>query len=286
MWMHLIVARAFVRNHVWMLVATTLSSAIVGLLCASAFVVLNEVEQDIRNSSESIILDVVLRDSADALSVDELFMSMRRRPDVRVVEMMAPEQVWRQFQFDIGVRSEGLSEIAAMPYVVRLGLEADFVTSQHVAELSSSVRRRFANVVEAVVLPQDAIESAEKRRYDFVTVRGAMMSVLGVLCVLLSVMLGRSLRSSRHDDLSEVLGRSVGWLRFGRLAASLVIVVFGGLLAMTAVALAAPALKTPYPWIDQKQMLTGSATAIGATITIILASHSLQALVPSRQHRA
>lgn len=285
MWVHLLTARAFVRNRAWPLVASVMAVAIVGLLGAAAALVLGEVDRDIRRTAESIVLDVVVRDSADQQRLDELRRSVLRRPDVHRARVMMPEEVWSQFQSEIGVQSEGLADIAAMPQLLRVSLKAGSMSRRHVVELVSRLQSSFDDVVENVIVPQDAITDVERRRQDFTVAAWWLFGLLAAVCLLTGLVTGRMMRPPGVAERASALGRTQHWLRGGRLLAMITADAVGGLVGIGCVFVLAPWLTASFTWIDVRHVPPVSAAAIGASTGLVVLLRMVLFLWPQSRQR-
>lgn len=285
MWVHLLTARAFVRNRAWPLVASVMAVAIVGLLGAAAALVLGEVDRDIRRTTESIVLDVVVRDSADQQRLDELRRSVLRRPDVHLARVMMPEEVWSQFQSEIGVQSEGLADIAAMPQLLRVSIKAGSMSRRHVVELVSRLQSSFDDVVENVIVPQDAITDVERRRQDFTVAAWSLVGLLAAVCLLTGLVTGRMMRPPGVAERASALGRTQLWLRAGRLLAMITADAVGGLVGIGCVFMLAPLLTASFAWIDVRHAPAVSAAAIGASTGLVVLLRMVLFLWPQSRQR-
>lgn len=285
MWVHLLTARAFVRNRAWPLVASVMAVAIVGLLGAAAALVLGEVDRDIRRTTESIVLDVVVRDSADQQRLDELRRSVLRRPDVHLARVMMPEEVWSQFQSEIGVQSEGLADIAAMPQLLRVSIKAGSMSRRHVVELVSRLQSSFDDVVENVIVPQDAITDVERRRQDFTVAAWSLVGLLAAVCLLTGLVTGRMMRPPGVAERASALGRTQLWLRAGRLLAMITADAVGGLVGIGCVFMLAPLLTASFAWIDVRHVPAVSAAAIGASTGLVVLLRMVLFLWPQSRQR-
>lgn len=285
MWIQLLTARAFVRDRAWQIVASVLAIASVGMLSVAAALVLGEVDRDIRRTAESIVLDVVVRDSADQQRLDEMRRSVLRRQDVHRARVMMPEEVWSQFQSEIGVQSEGLAEIAAMPQLLRIRLKAGFLNRGHVLELVSRLRTSFDDVVENVIVPQDAITDIERRRQDFTSAAWSLIGLLACVCLLTGLVTGRMMRPPGVAERAVVLGRTQLWLRGGRLVTMIAADALGALLCVGCVFMLAPWLHASFAWIDPRHIPATSVTAIGASTCLVVLLHVVLSLWPQSRQR-
>ncbi|MBU3699615.1 MAG: hypothetical protein FGM33_06330 [Candidatus Kapabacteria bacterium] len=275
MWAHMMTARGFVRRRPWSLLARVIVIALLAVFCASVVTVLFEIERDISRTAESIVVDVVLPDSLAQSDLDDLMLSLRRRPDVGKYELMTPERVWAEFQSEIGVSSSGLSEIAAMPHILRVNLKADFVTTQHARDFAASVRRRHQGAVDDVILPMNAVVDVERRRSDLMSVTWIARAVLAALCLLFVLISTGRLDAARRVKLSAVLGPAPAWFGTGPMLAMMLADLVGGLIAVGAVFFIAPSVKLMYSWIHPERALMLS----GLTIAIVVAASMLVRLV-------
>ncbi len=285
MWIQLLTARAFVRNRAWPLAASVLSIAIVGLLSAAAALVLREVDRDIRRTAENIVLDVVMRDSADQQRIDELRRSVLRHQDVHLARVMMPEEVWSQFQSEIGVQSEGLAEIAAMPQLLRISLTAGSLSRRHVVGLVSRLQTSFDDVVENVIVPQDAITDVERRRQDFSVAAWALVGLLAGVSLLTGLVTGRMMRPPGVAERAMVLGRTQFWLRGGRLVTMIAVDALAYLLCIGCVYVLAPWLHKNFAWIDPRHVPATSAAAIGVSTCLVVVLHVVLSLWPQSRQR-
>jgi hypothetical protein len=285
MWIHLLTARAFVRNRAWQLAASVLAVAIVGLLSVTAALVLGEVDRDIRRTAESIVLDVVVRDSADQQRLDELRRSVLRRPEVHRARVMMPEEVWSQFQSEIGVQSEGLADIAAMPQLLRVRLTAGSMSRRQIVVLVSRLQSSFDDVVENVIVPYDAITDVERRRQDFTVAAWSLFGLLACACLLTGLVTGRMMRLPGVAERAAVLGRTQLWLRGGQLLTMVAADAVGGLVCIGCVFMLAPWLHTNFVWIDPHHVPAASAAAIGASTGLFVLLRIVHSLWPQSRQR-
>lgn len=233
MWSHILMARGFFRRH-WML-WTVHVLLVAGLAFVCGVFTVSKYRSDSGRtvSAEELSIDVIIRDSASSEQIAELTTMLNRRPDVRTSVHLRRQDVWRIFQSEIGVQSEGMADIAALPEVVRVHFRSEYVTLQHVNDVAGSLRRRMTDRIETVLIPTQAIVEHEQLAQE---ARNYWMYVaaIGILLVVGSaVVTGRKFRVRSHESIALRLGRSSAWFRIGPFLMLTIGTVAGVLLAST-----------------------------------------------------
>ena len=270
MWIHLVTARAFLRRHPWAALTRTVVITVLALVCGGMATVLSEIDRDISRTAESIVVDIVLPDSVAQSDVEDLMLWIGRHPHVRRAEVIEPDRVWAEFQSEIGVSSSGLSEIAAMPHLVRVGFKAQHAASRLVRDFAASVQGRHPAAVQDVVLPSSAFTDVERRRADLISaswIASAIVAVLVLLAVLLTVRRNDATHSAR---LSNVLGPAPRWFGTGAMLAAILTDVLGGVIAVAVLFIVAPFAHTSLPWISADRALNVSVMTIAAVLVVAL----------------
>lgn len=233
MWSHILMARGFFRRH-WML-WTVHVLLVAGLAFVCGVFTVSKYRSDSGHtvSAEELSIDVIIRDSASSEQIAELTTMLNRRPDVRTSVHLRRQDVWRIFQSEIGVQSEGMADIAALPEVVRVHFRSEYVTLQHVNDVAGSLRRRMTDRIETVLIPTQAIVEHE---HGAIETRNYWIYVaaIGILLVVGSaVVTGRKFRVRSHESIALRLGRSSAWFRIGPFLMLTIGTVAGVLLAST-----------------------------------------------------
>lgn len=284
-WTHMIMARGFLRLHWRGLTLQLVVTAIVVLVCSVSMAVVQGVDRDLARAAEELSLDIVLLDSVPVDRTDEMLRQLSRRPDVNRVSHLDRESVWQRFQSDIGVRSEGMAEVAALPEVVRLRLGNEYVSVHHASELARGLHRHFGSEIENVIMPSEAIAGIEQRRTDLNAVRTALLCLAVALSLALSLGTARWIVARSASPVSLRLGRTAQWARLGPTIVVMISIVVAGLIAQVAGILLAPRLSTTYPWLSEpflgRTFLQVPIVLTCAMIVQIL----LLMLVPSRKAR-
>lgn len=285
MWVHIMLARGFLRRHWigWSTYVLLISATV--LFSAIGLSIVQGVKRDIARSSEEISIDIVMRDTSAGEAATELAEQLSRRPDVLRIVPMDREAVWQSFQSDVGVRSEGMADVAALPHVVRLMLRDEFVTSRHVSETVRGLRTRLADGIETVIVPQVAVAEIEQRRNDCATISVLLISLAAAVVLSLSLGAARWLRSDATPECSRRLGRSAAWLGIGPVIVMVLGVVLGGIIAEICVVMLAPWLSLTYPWLIEPFVVRSATKAVLAMSSGMLCLQVLLALLPAPRVR-
>ena len=285
LWPQMILARGFLRLHWRGLTLQLVVTAIVVLVCSVSMAVVQGVDRDLARAAEELSLDIVLLDSVPVDRTDEMLRQLSRRPDVNRVSHLDRESVWQRFQSDIGVRSEGMAEVAALPEVVRLRLGNEYVSVHHASELARGLHRHFGSEIETVIMPSEAIAVIEQRRTDMNAVRTTLLWLAVALNLALSLGTARWIVTRSASPVSLRLGRTAHWARLGPTIVVMISTVVAGLIAQLAGILLAPRLSTTYTWLSEpflgRTFLQVPIVLTCAMIVQIL----LLMLVPSRKAR-
>lgn len=285
LWPQMILARGFLRLHWRGLTLQLVVTAIVVLVCSVSMAVVQGVDRDLARAAEELSLDIVLLDSVPVDRTDEMLRQLSRRPDVNRVSHLDRESVWQRFQSDIGVRSEGMAEVAALPEVVRLRLGNEYVSVHHASELARGLHRHFGSEIETVIMPSEAISGIEQRRTDMNAVRTTLLWLAVALNLALSLGTARWIVTRSAIPVSLRLGRTAHWARLGPTIVVMISTVVAGLIAQLAGILLAPRLSTTYTWLSEpflgRTFLQVPIVLTCAMIVQIL----LLMLVPSRKAR-
>lgn len=285
LWPQMILARGFLRLHWRGLTLQLVVTAIVVLVCSVSMAVVQGVDRDLARAAEELSLDIVLLDSVPVDRTDEMLRQLSRRPDVNRVSHLDRESVWQRFQSDIGVRSEGMAEVAALPEVVRLRLGNEYVSVHHASELARGLHRHFGSEIETVIMPSEAISGIEQRRTDMNAVRTTLLWLAVALNLALSLGTARWIVTRSASPVSLRLGRTAHWARLGPTIVVMISAVVAGLIAQLAGILLAPRLSTTYTWLSEpflgRTFLQVPIVLTCAMIVQIL----LLMLVPSRKAR-
>lgn len=233
MWSHILMARGFFRRH-WMLwTLHVLLVAGLALVCGVFTVSKYRSDSGHAVSAEALSIDVIIRDSAGSEQIAELTTMLNRRPDVQTSVHLRRQDVWRIFQSEIGVQSEGMADIAALPEVVRVHIRSEYVTLQHVNNVARSLRRRLSDRIETVLIPTQAIVEHEYRAKETRSY-WTYVAAIGILLVVSSaVVTGWRFRVRSQEAIALRLGRSSAWLRIGPFLMLTIGTVVGVLLAST-----------------------------------------------------
>ena len=282
MWVHLMLARGFVRRHMplWtlhvVLVAALALASGVGSVGGLTLLHYNAVD------AQSISIDIVIRNGVSSEQIRELVSILNRRPDVLRSTHLDRQSVWQIFQAEIGVESEGMAEIAALPEVVRVHFRSKFVTKPHVDDVARSLKRRMTDRIEAVMVPSLAIDdiAQERTKLESYLVIAAVVGALFVISIAL--LIGRCMRLRVQAVLASRIGRTASWMRIGPFLGITVGTIVGVLLACVGVWLIAPwhffyALPTP--------QTMSVVAAMSAPAFLLILVHASMVIVPSTRVR-
>lgn len=275
MWAHMIMARGFLRRN-WLgwTLQVALSCAAV-FICAIGMTLLQGVDRDLGRSAEGLSIDVLLADPLTGDRINELVRQLARRPDVCRIVHLDRDEVWQSFQSDIGVRSEGMADVAALPQVARLHLKSDYVTLRHASEMARSLRRQLPADITSIIMPSEAIADIEQRRADLYSGQIAFICIAAAICLAIAVGNARWVARRSAGPLARRLGRMPSWLRLGPTMVVVVGLVLAGLLARTIGMVMTPWLCAARPWLSEPfigHTMTQVVLAMtgGAVVVLIL----------------
>lgn len=278
MWTHILMARGFFRHH-WML-WTVHVLLVAGLATVCGVFTVSKYRSDCSHtiSAEALSIDVILRDSASSEQIAELTTMLNRRPDVLTSVHLRRQDVWRIFQSEIGVQSEGMADIAALPEVVRVHFRSDYVTVQHVNDVAGSLRRRMTDRIETVMIPTQAIIEHEHLGMEAQN-NWIYLAAVGILFVVSSaVVTGRKFRVRSHKAIALRLGRSVAWLRIGPFLMLTIGTFVGVLLASTDAWFHAA-------WLAADNSTARMLSAMAATGMLTVLVHAFHFIAPDSRTR-
>lgn len=285
MWIHLVTARGFLRRHWPLLTLHVFVAAVLSLSCGVGMAVIAGVDRDLALQTEDVSVDIVLRESVSEDQIADVASVLRRRPDIIQCVHLDRQDVWRIFQSDIGVESEGMAEIAALPQVIRLRFRNEFGTGRHVSDVVRSLRRRMPDHIETVMVPTQTIVDLERQRADL-RVSTAALGTLGVLLIVMwSIMMGNRLRSRNHIDVAKRTWRSPGWLRIGPLVGITLGTCAGCILACSGAVLLAPRLSDSYSWFGTSAVVPQMISAACLSAFLMSLIHVAMVIVPSARQR-
>lgn len=277
-WTHVILARGFLRRH-WVPTVVHISMvAGLALLCGVFAVSNYRADRGHALTAESLSIDIIIRNGVASEQITELTTILNRRPDVLRGLHLRRHDVWRIFQSEIGVQSEGMADIAALPEVVRVYFRSDYMTAKHVNAVARSMRRRMADRIETVLIPMQAI--VEHERVGVETQNNCMIMVaVGILLVVGgAAATGWKFRVRSQEAIALRLGRTVKWLRVGPFLILTVGTFVGVLLAST------------HAWFHADWLAADSSTlkmlsAMAATGLMIVLVHAILIIAPAPRNR-
>lgn len=281
MWVHLMLARGFVRRHMplWsfhvVMVAALAFATFMGVAGGLSLLHKSSFE------AESISIDIVIRDGVSSDQIGELASLLNRRPDVHSSTHLDRQSVWQIFQSEIGVESEGMAEIAALPEIVRVHFRSRFVTNQYIEDVARSLKRRMPDRIETVMVPslainEVALERMKLENYLF------LAAVVGVLFVIsLALLTGSGMRLRVQAAVASRVGRTSSWMRLGPFLGITVGTFVGVLLACVCVWLVAP--WQFYALAAQQTMSVLPAMSAPALLVILV--HAVIIIMPSTRQR-
>ncbi|MBU3678840.1 MAG: hypothetical protein FGM32_04435 [Candidatus Kapabacteria bacterium] len=281
MWVHLIMARGFVRRRLPLWTLHVILVAAIASTCCLGALLLWDADFKIGEKSEGFSIDIVLRERVSGEQTFDLVSMLNRRPDVHSCNHLDRQNVWRIFQSEIGVESEGMAEIAALPEVIRIHFRREFVTNQHIHDVARSLKRRMPDRIESVMVPTLAINDVERERRQLEN-NLFFVAISGVLFVIiLALVTGRSIRIHGQAAIASRAGRAARWMRLGPFLGMTAGTVIGLFLTCVGVLLIAP-------WLFLDLLEPYAMVAIAGTfapVLLVTLVHAFMVIVPSTRQR-
>lgn len=280
LWLHTIVARGFVRHRWKMLLAYIVLLGAASLVFSTGYALVREVEYDVVRTAEQLAFDIVILDGEPDANVEELAETLSRRPDVLTSRVLSREAVWLMFQSEIGVQSEGMAEVAALPRMIRLHMRSEYVNSRHLLSAVRGLQRRYAGHIETVLVPKASVRTVEKRRADLQTLTASALGVSLVLLLGIAIALGRSIRRRNLAQLAFIHGSSSTYLLRAPFGVFLVASILSLGLSLAGSLLVAPWLVQTFNWVRGdvvQQLLTQTTIAV---VSVPMLVHVMMSLWP------
>ena len=206
---------------------------------------------------------------------------LNRRADVSRSTYLDRENVWRIFQNEIGVESDSMAEIAALPEIIRVHFQSEFVTNRYVEDVTRSLRHSSLERIEAVMIPTLAIDDVQKERNNLKSYLALAAIVGSLLVVCIALVTGISIRVRGQEIIASRIGRAALWMRLGPFLGMSLGTITGMLLMYLGVLLVVPQLfwnrSTPNPMV--------AIAVVSAPALLVILVHAVMAIAPSIRQR-
>lgn len=286
LWLHAIVARGFLRRRFRILLTYIMVLVTVSLVFSVGHALIHEVDHDLSRTAEQLAFDIVIPDAETDAEIEELASVISRRPDVLTSNVLDREAVWMMFQSEIGVQSEGMAEVAALPRIIRMHLRAEYVTGQHVLSVVRGLQRGYAGDIETVLVPKASVLDVEKQRSDLqMLMRGILGFALAVFLAI-SFVVGRSIRRPVRAQLATMHGSTSTFLLRGPFGVLLMASLLSLGLSLSGSMLVTPWLSQTFNWVRGdvvQQLMTQTALA---SIGVAMLVHVVMAYWPLSSSRS
>ncbi|MEN9281906.1 MAG: hypothetical protein RL594_841 [Bacteroidota bacterium] len=280
LWLHTVVARGFVRHRWKMLLAYTVLLVSASLVFSTGYALVREVEYDVARTAEQLAFDIVILDGEPDADVEELAETLSRRPDVLTSRVLSREAVWLMFQSEIGVQSEGMAEVAALPRIIRLHMRSEYVNSRHLQTVVRGLQRRYAGQIETVLVPKASVRNVEKRQAELQTLTISARSASLVLFLGIAIAFGRTIRRRNLAQLASMHGSSSTSLLRAPFGVLLMASILSIGLSLAGSLLVVPWLVQSFHWVrgDVVQQLFMQTTIAAVSVPMLV--HVIMSLWP------
>lgn len=254
MWIHMHIIRRAIARRPLLWIARCLCMILLALLSISTWWIGSSRIADLERQASLLTVDVILMPDVDldagSIPAHDCRASVRRRPDVVSAKLLSRHTVWRLFQYELGIQSGGLTDLATMPSVIQVRLRPTFATLKNAYSVRDYLLRNHRDVIDRVLIPEAAyIEIGSMAAQVRTNRTWGMVITLALVLIGLVVMTISVRKEVLPVPLHTVLGKSPSWGVAYVIGCVGLLAVIACILALALVVTISPHLQTHVPWL-------------------------------------
>lgn len=256
MWMPFLLMRRAVAYAPYRLIGYVLLLGFSMVALAAWWAVAEGTVTDLKRQRGGLGIDVAINAKSTPDAVASCLRTLRRDRRVIVARELSSRQVWNNFQAEIQAPLGGLADVAAMPSVIAVNLDAEYSSLEDVNELVKGLRARHADVVDRVLVPAAGFQELDVMIGDAHIALQSGMVFLGLTMLLIFLMIARSIaRIVSSPSSKRVVGSSSDIsMRASVLLTCMIVLVSLGCSVVVLLAVSDRAYQI-YPWVASLQAI-------------------------------